>query len=74
MDWEQVAGNWTQLKGQVKETWGELTDDELEIIDGQWDQLVGFIQSSYGVTKEQAERQVQKFCSGCSAPSHCPTR
>jgi uncharacterized protein YjbJ (UPF0337 family) len=61
MNWETAAGNWTELKGRIKEAWGKLTDDELDIIAGKRDQLVGLIQKSYGVTLEEAERQVRQF-------------
>jgi uncharacterized protein YjbJ (UPF0337 family) len=39
MDWDRVAGNWKQVKGKVKEKWGKLTDDDLNVIDGRRDQL-----------------------------------
>ena len=46
------------MKGRVKEQWGKLTDDELDEIEGKRDQLVGKIQKQYGLSKEEAERQV----------------
>ena len=58
MNWDRIKGNWNQAKGKVKETWGDLTDDDLTKIDGQRDQLVGRVQERYGVAKEEAERQV----------------
>jgi uncharacterized protein YjbJ (UPF0337 family) len=61
MNWDTIAGNWTEAKGKVKEAWGKLTDDELDVIAGKRDQLVGFIQKSYGVGREEADRQVQRF-------------
>lgn len=56
--WEKFKGSWGQTKGAVKEQWGKLTDDDLLEIEGRRDQLVGKIQSRYGVTKEEAEAQV----------------
>jgi len=53
-----VEGNWKQLKGNVKEQWGKLTDDQLDVIAGKRDQLLGKIQEQYGVAKDVAERQV----------------
>ena len=44
MNWDQIAGNWKQFKGTVKEKWGKLTDDDLEVIEGKKDQLVGRLQ------------------------------
>ncbi len=58
MNWDQVQGKWKQMKGSVKQQWGKLTDDDLEIIDGQKDKLVGRLQERYGITKEEAARQV----------------
>ncbi len=72
MGWDQISGNWTELKGRIKENWGLLTNDELEVIDGEWDQLVGTLQARYDLTREQAEREVEKLCSGYGAPSRAP--
>ena len=41
MNWDQVSGNWKQFKGKVKEKWGKLTDDDLDVINGKRDQLIG---------------------------------
>jgi len=56
--WEKIKGSWTQTKGAVKEQWGKLTDDDLMEIQGRRDQLVGKIQTRYGISQEQAEAQV----------------
>ncbi len=61
MNWDRVEGNWKQLTGKVKEQWGKLTDDDLDVIAGKRDQLLGRIQERHGVAKEEAERQVQTF-------------
>jgi uncharacterized protein YjbJ (UPF0337 family) len=61
MNQEQAAGNWKIFKGKVKEQWGKLTDDDLKVIEGNRDQLVGSVQKRYGVAKEEAERQVSEF-------------
>ena len=61
MNWDRVEGNWKQLKGRVKEQWGKLTDDELDIIRGRRDQLVGKIQENYGISKDVAESQVKDW-------------
>ena len=57
MNWDQVAGNWKQLKGTVQEKWGKLTDDDLDVVAGQRDQLIGKVQERYGITKEEAEKE-----------------
>ena len=59
--WEKIKGSWNQNKGAVKEQWGKLTDDDLLEIEGRRDQLVGKIQTRYGITREQAEAQVSTW-------------
>jgi uncharacterized protein YjbJ (UPF0337 family) len=61
MDWNIIEGNWKQFKGHVKEKWGKLTDDHLDEIAGRREQLSGKLQESYGITKDQAEREVKAF-------------
>ena len=61
MNWDQAEGNWKQLKGAVKQKWGKLTDSDLDMIAGKRDQLVGKIQHSYGVGKEDAERELSEW-------------
>jgi uncharacterized protein YjbJ (UPF0337 family) len=61
MNWDQMQGKWKQYKGKAKEKWGELTDDDLDKIDGRSQQLVGKIQEKYGVKKEAAEEQANEF-------------
>ena len=61
MNWDTAAGNWKQLKGKVKQQWGKLTDDDLTLIEGQRDELVGRIQERYGLAKDEADRQVKDW-------------
>jgi uncharacterized protein YjbJ (UPF0337 family) len=61
MNAEQLNGKWMQLKGSVKTKWGKLTDDDLEVINGQEEQLIGRIQERYGIAKEEAQRQVKEW-------------
>jgi len=65
MTWEEIQGDWKMMKGKVKERWGKLTDDEIDIVAGKRDQLVGRIQKSYGIAKEEAEKQVKDFERTC---------
>jgi uncharacterized protein YjbJ (UPF0337 family) len=58
MNKDRVEGNWLQFKGKVKEQWGKLTDDDLDVIAGKRDQLLGRIQERHGLSKEEAEKQV----------------
>jgi uncharacterized protein YjbJ (UPF0337 family) len=61
MNWDIIEGDWKQFKGQVKEKWSKLTDNHLDKIAGKRDELVGKIQKAYGVTKNEAERQIKNF-------------
>ena len=61
MNSDQLKGMWKQVKGSVKERWGKLTDDDLEVIDGKHDQLVGKIQERYGVARDVAQKQVEEW-------------
>ena len=58
MNDDVLKGKWLQLKGQIKQQWGKLTDDDLDQIAGQRDQLVGNIQERYGLAKDEANRQL----------------
>jgi len=61
MNWDRIEGNWKQLKGKVKAQWGNLTDDDLDVVAGRREQLAGKVQERYGVAKEEAERQVASW-------------
>jgi len=68
MNWDQIAGTWTQFKGKVKERWGHLTDDDLDVINGQREQLVGALQERYGIAKEIAEYEIGEFVKSLQEP------
>jgi uncharacterized protein YjbJ (UPF0337 family) len=61
MNADQLKGKWKQIKGSVKERWGKLTDDDLDVIDGKHDQLIGKIQERYGIAKDAARKQVDEW-------------
>ena len=61
MNWNLIEGKWKQMKGQLREKWGNLTDDDLEMIAGKRDQLIGRLQVRYGIAKEEAAKQVDEF-------------
>lgn len=61
MNWDVIQGKWKQVKGSVKEKWGELTDDELDQIDGNKDRLAGKLQEKYGWAKNDAEREIDDY-------------
>jgi uncharacterized protein YjbJ (UPF0337 family) len=59
MEWTRVEGNWKQMRGRVKERWGKLTDDDLNVISGRRDQLEGMIQERYGYARERARMKLK---------------
>lgn len=61
MNKDTIEGNWKEFRGKVKEQWGKLSDDRLDEINGKRDQLAGEIQQAYGVTREEAEKQLKDF-------------
>jgi uncharacterized protein YjbJ (UPF0337 family) len=61
MNWSQFEGRWNDVKGQVKERWGRLSDDDLTRVEGKRDRLVGLIQQKYGIAKEKAEDEINDW-------------
>lgn len=61
MNQDRIQGRWKQIKGKVKEQWGKLTDDDLDVIAGRRDQLLGRIQQRHGLARDDADRQVSDF-------------
>jgi uncharacterized protein YjbJ (UPF0337 family) len=61
MNWDQIRGAWQQLTGRVQHHWGKLTDDDLQMVQGDRQRLIGKIQERYGVAKDEAERQVDEW-------------
>jgi uncharacterized protein YjbJ (UPF0337 family) len=61
MNQDTLQGRWQQIKGKIKEKWGELTDDDLDRIAGKRDQLVGKIQERYGLAKDEVEREIDEL-------------
>jgi uncharacterized protein YjbJ (UPF0337 family) len=61
MNWDRVEGNWKQVKGKLKQQWGKLTDDRLDVIAGKREALLGVLQESYGIARDEAERQLRDW-------------
>ncbi len=66
MNRDIFGGNWKQLKGQVRNWWGQLTDDDVDQIAGNRDMLIGKLQERYGWSKERANEEVDRRFSGTS--------
>jgi len=58
MNWDRIQGNWKHLRGKLREQWGDLTDDDLDVVAGRRDQLAGKLQERYGLLKDDAEAQL----------------
>ncbi len=74
MNWDRIEGNWKQFKGQIKEQWGRFTDDELDVVAGKRDQFLGKLQEKYGITKDEAQRQLLDFERNCKDVSERAAR
>lgn len=61
MNWDIIAGKWDQLKGSVKETWGDLTDDEITQMSGNRDKMAGKLQERYGWTKTEVDEKLNDW-------------
>ena len=61
MNWDQVEGKWKQMKGSAKQQWGKFTDDDLEVIAGRRDSLVGKLQEHYGLAREEAQKKAEEW-------------
>jgi uncharacterized protein YjbJ (UPF0337 family) len=65
MNWDTIQGKWKEVKGQAREKWGRITEDEMDVIAGQREKLEGTIQRVYGKTKDEAKREVDEWAKGC---------
>lgn len=61
MNWDRIEGNWKQFRGRAKEEWGELTNDDLDVVEGKRTALVGRIQERYGKKRDEAEKEVDDW-------------
>jgi uncharacterized protein YjbJ (UPF0337 family) len=61
MNWDRIEGNWKQFRGRAQQQWGKLTNDDLNVVEGRRQELVGKIQERYGIAKDEAERQVDTW-------------
>jgi uncharacterized protein YjbJ (UPF0337 family) len=61
MNWDRIEGNWKQFKGKMIEHWGKFTEDDVDVIQGRREQLIGKLQEKYGIAREEAERQISAF-------------
>src|SRR5262249_32641443 len=69
MNWDQVQGKWKQMRGSVKEKFGKLTDDDLQMIEGNRDRFVGKLQERYGIAREEAQKRADEGARAFPAPA-----
>ncbi len=56
-----IKGNWNELKGQIKQQWGKITDNDISQLEGTYDELAGLLEKNYGYRKEEVEKEIEKF-------------
>jgi uncharacterized protein YjbJ (UPF0337 family) len=61
MNWNKIEGGWKKFKGSAREQWGRLTDDDVKVIEGRREKLVGKIQERYGIAPDEAEREIDEW-------------
>jgi uncharacterized protein YjbJ (UPF0337 family) len=61
MNEDILKGKWNEMKGEVKKKWGKLTDDDLMVIAGEKEKMVGVLQTKYGYAKDNAEKEYKEF-------------
>ncbi|MEC7764746.1 MAG: CsbD family protein [Pseudomonadota bacterium] len=61
MNWDQIEGKWKQIKGDAQSHWGELTNDDLDVINGDRTKLEGILQERYGKSKEEVKREIDDW-------------
>jgi uncharacterized protein YjbJ (UPF0337 family) len=61
MNWDRVEGEWKQWKGKVQQQWGKLTNDDLDVIEGNRVELAGRLQQRYGYAKDEAEKEIDTW-------------
>jgi uncharacterized protein YjbJ (UPF0337 family) len=61
MNWDEIEANWLKVKGEIKERWGRLTDDDLDVISGKRDKLAAEIQRKYAIAEDEANEEIEEF-------------
>lgn len=61
MNWDRVEGEWTKIKGKAQQNWGKLTNDDLDVVEGKREELIGRLQSRYGKQRDELESEVDRW-------------
>ena len=59
--WNKIEGNWKQFTGHVQDKWGELTNDDIDEINGERKVFEGKLQERYGIAQDEASRQIDEW-------------
>lgn len=65
MNWDRIEGNWQEWKGKVRQVWGKLTNDDIDVSDGTRQELAGLLQKRYGHVRDAAEGEIDRFITNC---------
>ncbi len=61
MNWDRIEGEWKSVQGKARQHWGKLTDDDLRVIEGKREELIGRLQSRYGKNRDELEAEVDNW-------------
>ena len=64
MNWDELEGQWKQMRGSIREKFGKLTDDDIQVIAGKKDQFLGKLQERYGISRERAQKDLDTWLQG----------
>jgi uncharacterized protein YjbJ (UPF0337 family) len=61
MNKDIIKGKWKEIKGNLKQQWGALTDDEIDSLEGSYEELEGLLQKKYGYEKDRTKKEIDSF-------------
>jgi uncharacterized protein YjbJ (UPF0337 family) len=61
MSWDQLQSKWTQMRGALRHRWGRLTEDDLDVINGQRDIFISRVQERYSVDRQEALQRIEEW-------------
>jgi uncharacterized protein YjbJ (UPF0337 family) len=70
MNWDRIEGAWKQFGGKAREQWGRLTEDDVAVVEGRRETLIGKIQERYGITRDEADREIEEWLEMLEVSQH----
>ncbi len=61
MNWDQLQSKWMQMRGPLRHRWGRLTEEDLDVINGQRDVFISRVQERYSVDKAEAQQRIEEW-------------